>query len=458
MKRKMGKVIKISIFTFGIIFIAVMLSCEKKPQERQNPYDVPYTSGKPTTVENILPDEGGLGTRIVVSGTNFGNDTSQVRLFFNKKKALILKVQDNAIYAMVPKQPGDLSTIKVVIRENEETPVVEAELKGKQFKYHTKATVTTIAGVVGISSVKDGQASEATFGRPVKLSVDKAGENILINDDYGRKVRYLSITDNKVSSVASNLINPWQTTFSLDYNSFYIVARRATPLLFYGLFKKDNWSQLEAFYDQKDEKSGQYIAGSLTYYGITCDDQYVYLLSDLGQRLLRVHQQTRKVELIGENLDMGSWANMTFNKKNGLIYVDAVTRGRIYRFNPYHTPDGKNKPWITSRDTEHIAGNGQQSVAKEGNGKNAQFGVLENIASDWEGNVYLADYTNHIIWKIDEDLNCTILAGVPGVIGYKDGKPREALFNTPQGIAVTPDGIIYVGDCFNYVIRCIAIQ
>ena len=50
------------------------------------------------------------------------------------------------------------------------------------------------------------------------------------------------------------------------------------------------------------------------------------------------------------------------------------------------------------------------------------------------------------------------IAGVPGVKGYKDGKPEESLFNTPYGIAATPDGIVYVADTYNYVIRVIAIQ
>ena len=50
------------------------------------------------------------------------------------------------------------------------------------------------------------------------------------------------------------------------------------------------------------------------------------------------------------------------------------------------------------------------------------------------------------------------MAGVPGVKGYKDGKPNEALFNTPYGIAATPDGIVYVADTYNYVVRVIAIQ
>ena len=75
-----------------------------------------------------------------------------------------------------------------------------------------------------------------------------------------------------------------------------------------------------------------------------------------------------------------------------------------------------------------------------------------------EGNVYLADYTNHVIWKVDEEFNATIFAGVPGESGYKDGKPQEALFNKPYDVAATPDGILYVADTYNYLIRCIAIQ
>ncbi|WP_106831623.1 IPT/TIG domain-containing protein [Parabacteroides pacaensis] len=440
----------------------VLLSCLAcSSNEKAENYGEPYSPEKPLVVSQIGPQKGGLGTRVVVSGSNFGNDPSKVKLFFNSKEALILKLQSNAIYAMVPKQPGEYSTIKVAVEEGQNSDGTakyrEAVLENMQFKYNIKATVTTVAGQLGVNSAKDGMALEASFGRPVMLAVDPTG-TLLISDDGARMVRMLSIQDNKLSTVLSGMHEPWQCSYNLDFTRYYVLERRSSqrPLLFYGLFKDSNWQESEAFYDQKDD-NGNYIAGNMDYYGLAADDKYVFIMSASGKRLIRVDQETRKVELIGENLNMDSWAHIAYNKKNGYLYITSEAWGRLYRLDPYHTPPGHSTPWLTQADIEHIVGTGK-GAAKEGNGKSAQLGEIEGMAADQEGNVYLADYSNHVIWKVDEEFNATIYAGVPGESGYRDGKPQEALFNKPYDVAATPDGILYVADVYNYLIRCIAVQ
>lgn len=447
------------LLTFLLLLVG-WTSCSGDETKKEE-YEKPYVPGQPVVVSNIGPLEGGLGTRVVVSGENFGNDTSKVKLFFNSKEALILKLQSNAIYAMVPKQPGDLSTIKVLIEDGKDAEgkptYKEALLTDKQFKYNIKATVTTVAGKVGVKEMKDGMALEGSFQRAVMLSVDNTG-TILVTDDGGDAIRMVSVTDNKLSTVLTGLSNPWQSAFSSDFNRFFVLEREASarPLLFKALAKSSNWQESENYYDQKDDKDN-YIAGSSVYYGLAADQEYVYLLATSGKRLVRVNQTSRKVELIGENLNMESWSHITYNPKNGYLYISCDGWGRIYRLNPRLTPAGHTTPWITQTDVEHIVGTGK-GAAREGNGRSAQLGSVEGLAADADGNVYVTDYLNHVIWKIDEEFNATIFAGVPGTKGYKDGKPKEALFSNPWGVTSTPDGILYVADTDNSVIRCIAIQ
>ncbi|MDR2627112.1 MAG: hypothetical protein LBC40_03655, partial [Dysgonamonadaceae bacterium] len=81
--------------------------------------------------------------------------------------------------------------------------------------------------------------------------------------------------------------------------------------------------------------------------------------------------------------------------------------------------------------------------------------------ADHDGNVYICDQKFHCVWKVDPLLNCTIFAGPPAgpaVLGYRDGKPEEAQFNRPYDITATYDGLIYVADTYNYLVRCISIQ
>lgn len=444
-----------------MLFIVLFPSCNDGNNDENNPYDIPHTVGKPVVVQDISPREGGLGTRVVVSGSNFGNDKEKVKLFFNRKEALILKIQDNAIYAMVPKQPGELSTIKVVVSEKENPEGtfegVEAELADKRFKYRLRATVTTVAGKAGQSQTIDGTLSEGTFTRPAMLAVDSAQNTAFVVDDWGNSLRLLSLKENNMKTVISNLSHPWSCAFNSQYTEFYVVERDGSsrPILFYTLTKETNWVVSEPYYDQKDEQ-GNYIAGSLTYYGLTADDKYIYMLATGGIQLIRIDQKTRKVELIGNNLNLHSWSHICYNKKDKHIYV-ATEAGRVYRFDPGKIGTGMNKPWLTKDDVVYIAGS-SIGLPIEGVGKLAQFGALEGIACDSEGNFYLADFTNHVIWKGDQSLNCTILAGNPGISGWKDGKPNDALFNSSYDVSSTPDGIVYVADTHNRVIRCIAIQ
>lgn len=435
--------------------VGLCFSCNDESSSVNKGDQSPYDPRKPLIVNNLGPLSGGLGTRVVVSGSNFGNDKKKVKLFFNKKEALILSLNNANIYAMVPKQPGESSVITVKIengKDAEGNPVyVEKALEGQTFAYKVRATVTTVAGVYNESAVVDGPALEAKFARPVMVDADNAG-NVMVADDDGGAIRLFSVPDNKVKTVLSGLHEPWQGAFNADYTEYYVVIRRTAdrPLIAYKLSKVSNWVEAEPIYAQLGP-DGKSLVGNYDYYGLTADDKYVYLLSNYGYRLLRVSQETGKMELIGKDLGMDSWAHMAFNPYDRKIYVTSEAWGKIFRFDPY-------KENLTAQDMEHVVGLGKGSPI-EANGTSARLGEIEGIDADKEGNLYLADYSNHVIWKVDTDMNATVFAGPKGGgAGYKDGKPSEAQFNKPYDVGVDSDGLVYVADVYNRVIRCIAIQ
>lgn len=435
----------------------VILGCEKQTSTAPNPYDIPHDASKPLEVSAIGPESGGYGTRVVISGSNFGNDPDKINVYFNEKKALILGVQNNAIYAMCPKQPGDHSTIKVTVEGSGSSQPKEAELTNTQFRYLLRSSVTTVAGVFGKNQAIDGPALEASFQRPAKVAADEDGSNIIVVDDQAHKIRLLSLKDNKVVTVAS-VSNPFACVFNTQYDKCFVGIRAANrrPELFAVLSKENNYMTPVMVYDQKDD-NGNYILGNTDMLNIAADDQYVYMMSLHGQKLIRVDQKSGKVELIGQNLDIPGISNLAFNPMDRKIYAISEVTGRLNRFDPFHIPAGRTTPWITNNEVEYVLGNGIGS-AIEGFGEQVRS-PCAGITADRDGNLYGADFTNHVIWKFDVNArSATIFAGTPGVQGYKDGKPAEAILGRPLGATVTADGIVYLGETTNFLIRCVSIQ
>jgi trimeric autotransporter adhesin len=77
------------------------------------------------------------------------------------------------------------------------------------------------------------------------------------------------------------------------------------------------------------------------------------------------------------------------------------------------------------------------------------------IAVDGAGNIFFTDYNNYCVRKINASGIISTVAGTPGVQGYGgDGGPATAaLFSRIYGIVVDPSGNLYVADAANYRIR-----
>lgn len=80
----------------------------------------------------------------------------------------------------------------------------------------------------------------------------------------------------------------------------------------------------------------------------------------------------------------------------------------------------------------------------DGQGASARFNLSYGIAVDNDGNVYVADTFNHKIRKITPDGTVSTLAG--STSGYKDGTGTKAQFGSPWDVATDGEGNVYVAD------------
>jgi DNA-binding beta-propeller fold protein YncE len=83
----------------------------------------------------------------------------------------------------------------------------------------------------------------------------------------------------------------------------------------------------------------------------------------------------------------------------------------------------------------------------------AQLSSPADLSVDAEGGVIIADSDNNKIRRIDAAGVISTIAGSSAGYGGDGGPALQAQFDAPQGVAVRPDGAIYVADAKNQRVR-----
>ncbi len=113
----------------------------------------------------------------------------------------------------------------------------------------------------------------------------------------------------------------------------------------------------------------------------------------------------------------------------GVVYVASILGNTIHKVS-------------TGGQVTALAGSGNYGT-KNGSGTEAEFSSPTGLALDATGNVYVADWGSHLIRKITPAGEVTTWAGT-GTQGSTDGFGTFASFNSPKGIAIDAEGVIYV--------------
>ena len=105
-------------------------------------------------------------------------------------------------------------------------------------------------------------------------------------------------------------------------------------------------------------------------------------------------------------------------------------------------------------DWTTIAGNAGYGVA-DGTNSTARFSFPSGVAVDPDGNVYVADTANHTIRKLaptGTNWAVSTIAGLAGIKGSADGTNSDARFYLPSSVTVHTSGDLFVSDG-NYTVR-----
>lgn len=109
-----------------------------------------------------------------------------------------------------------------------------------------------------------------------------------------------------------------------------------------------------------------------------------------------------------------------------------------------------------AQTTNPVGGQGTPGDAN-GTGTSARFNTPKGITMDGTGTMFVTDWFNSTIRKIEPNGSVTTIAGKSGVAGSKDGRGTAAEFNGPYGIIMLDNRNVLVTDQINCNIRKIDI-
>lgn len=434
----------LAIWFFLIAFMAFLACSDSDDGKGTSAYD----PNKPVELTRFFPDSGGIRSKIMLEGSNFGSDTANIKVYFNEKRAAVVSAQGVRMYAIAPRLPGDTCDIKVVVGDQE-------AIYSHKFRYKAERVVSTITGAREANEGKfqAGPLTTATLADIKGLAADKYGNVFISMQGATKCVARVDIPGNSVMLVSEN---------SGDWNGGELDPR--TQIAYFA--KNDGNTILE----------------------LNPTNLWVPRIKQI------LHPSAEEIEAGKKDFEDIEWKHsLAFNPHDNMMYVRAYD-GQVIRFDPktyvgelvaidsarahysdsYVAMDPIDPTYLyisyeklhcifrlnlKTLKFELYTGNEGQGSWRDGDRKDAEFNGPKDITFDSDGILYIADRNNHCVRQIDRDGMVTTTAGVPQKWGTTDGPPDIAQFDNPFAVAVDAEGNIYIGeDANNRMLRKLTLE
>jgi uncharacterized protein (TIGR03437 family) len=209
---------------------------------------------------------------------------------------------------------------------------------------------------------------------------------------------------------------------------------------------------------------GPALAASLNYpYDIVIDSEGTIFIADFNNALVRrvspdgsridTFAGMRGVGFSGDNgpatqARIGRPRSLALDRANGWLYF-ADSRRRIRRINFRAAV-----PIITTYAGTGVAG----SAGDNGPATEAQIGEVRGMVVDSRGNLLFSDINSHRIRRIDAATRIVSAYAGSGAAATLDGPLLSAQFNTPEGLALDRNDVLYVAESGGHRIRRVSSQ
>jgi DNA-binding beta-propeller fold protein YncE len=255
-----------------------------------------------------------------------------------------------------------------------------------------------LAGAPSEAGAVDGPGPEARFWNPEELACTEAGD-VIISDRYNRTIRRMR-PDGSVVTLAGQA----GATGSAD--------GKATEARFYNPA------------------------------GIVVRADGTILVADEGNQVIRTISPAGAVATIAGKA--GVPEVFSHDARRNLWNPSALALSRSGELFV-----------ISGGAIRRVRADGTSSLLTGPHGIPAWFKAPTGVGLTKAGELLVADAHSAVVWKRGIDGEIVVLAGKPGEQGMRDGPAREARFSRPDGLAVGPDGEVYVADVGAHAIRVI---
>jgi len=417
--------------TLFLLFVFIgIYSCSDKDENLR----AEYNPNEPVKLTTFYPDSGGLGTKMIIQGSNFGADTSKIRVYFNEKRATIISAQGDRMYLFAPRLPGDTCILSVVVGNDSVT-------FDKTFQYLKRFNVTTLT-VPATENTHDYFANttldETKLGEVNCIGVDSLG-NIFIANVSG-ECTFINEAENlSINLFKGDKLNA--PTVGAG-GIVYVPGDRASE--YYELNPEEDWLPRYRLITQPSEPEKQFVLDWKHSFAFN-ENGYVYTAANNDRedsQLIRFDVKTRVGEKVATLRVRNSDTYLYFDPNDhNILYMVHTHKHCIYRY------------YLDTGEQELFAGTEGQSGWRDGHLQEAEFSGPRQIALGPDGFFYVADEENHCIRQITPDGYVNTILGQGGRHGFQDGNPDDALFHRPRGVALDQEGNIYVTDTNNRSLR-----
>ena len=368
----------------AIFSLLLLLSCSKDS-------DTPPTPVAPVlAITAISPTTGPKNTPVTITGTGFSTTAGNNAVTLNGKVCPVVNSTATQLTITIPPSAGS-GKIKV--------GVAAANAESGNFDFIATITAKILAG--STFGFNNGSGSNAQFKSPAGIAVDAEG-NLFVADIANEKIRKIT-PSGAVSTFAG-------TTFGFADGQVNVA-----------MFRRPIDVAIDA-------------TGNL-------------YITDFFNHKIRKISNAGLVSTFAGNIEG---------------YLDGIGTSALFNLPERVTIDKQSNLFITDTENRRIrkitssglvttfAGSGA-SVAADGQGTAASFSGIRGITVDPAGNVFVVDDNGSKIRKISPAGLVTTFAG-GNAIGFADGQGSAAKFDA-IGIASDAQGNLYVADDGNNKIR-----